>query len=238
MSLPRRSKDDSTVKTRRTQEERSEAMRHRLITATIECLQHDGYAATTVSRIIERAKVSRGAPVHHFPSKAALIAAAAKQLTQRIYIQLGKGVLKLQASDDRLHDLIYNSWKEVFNQPEHIALNELLRASHYDAELAEIMQKLWTASYRTLVDTAEHYLEPLQEGEDVGQYMVLTQWMLRGMALDQHLVENTGLYDHYIYMWSRVLSLHLKAKAGVTTPPPKPDLWDTPLVPSPNDNGA
>lgn len=213
-------------------------MRSRLIDATIECLQHEGYAGTTVSRIIERAKVSRGAPVHHFPSKAALIAAAAKQLTQRIYIQLGKGILKLQVSDDRLHDLIYTSWKEVFNQPEHIALNELLRASHYDPELAAIMQKLWTASYRTLVGAAEHYLEPLQESEDVGQYMVLTQWMLRGMAMDLHLVENRGLYDHYIRMWSRVLSLHLKARADVNTPPPRPETWDAPLVAPENENGA
>lgn len=218
-------------RTRRTQEERSEIMRKRLLDATIQCLQTDGYAGTTVSKIIECAQVSRGAPVHHFPSKAALIAAAAKVLAQRIYIQLGKAVMRLQASDDRLHDLIYASWKEVLNQPEHVALNELLRASHYDAELAGIMQKLWTASYKTLVNVAEHYLEPLNEKENVGQYMVLTQWVLRGMAMDLHLVENAGLYDHYLRMWSKVLALHLKAKPGINTPPPKPDAWDMSLAP-------
>lgn len=231
MSKTRRTPAESPVRTRRTQEERSEAMRKKLLNATIDCLQHDGYAATTVSRIIERAKVSRGAPVHHFPSKAALIAAAAKLLTQRIYIQLGKAVLGLHASDDRLHDLIYTSWKQVFNRPEHVALNELLRASQHDPELAAIMQKLWTASYRTLVDAAEFYLEPLNENEDVGQYMVMTQWMLRGMAMDLHLVENEGLYDHFLRLWSRVLALHLKAKPGITTAPPKPEIWDTPLTP-------
>lgn len=219
---------DAPTRTRRTQEERSEAMRKRLLDATIECLQQDGYAATTVSRIIERAKVSRGAPVHHFPSKAALIAAAAKRLTQRIYLQLGKAVIGLQVSDDRLHDLISTCWKEVFNQPEHIALNELLRASQHDPELADIMQKLWTSSYRTLVGAAEHYLEPLNEKEDVGQYMVLTQWMLRGMAQDLHLIADAGLCDHYLRMWTHVLSLHLKARAGVNTPPPKPEIWDAP----------
>lgn len=231
MTQPRR-KTTATVKAplRRTQNERSEAMRQRLLDATLQCLQTDGYAGTTVSRIIEVAKVSRGAPLHHFPSKAALISAAAKQLAQKIYIQMGKAVLRLDVSDDRLHDLIYTSWKEVFNQPEHIALNELLRASQHDRELAAIMQKLWTASYKTLTGAAEHYLEPLNEKEDVGQYMVLTQWMLRGMAMDLHLVENAGLYDHYLRLWSKVLALHLKAKPGVTTAPPKPDIWDKPLT--------
>lgn len=231
MNKSTRPKAEPAVRTRRTQEERSEAMRKRLLDATIQCLQLDGYAGTTVSKIIERAQVSRGAPVHHFPSKAALIAAAAKRLTQRIYIQMGKAVMRLQVSDDRLHDLIYTSWKEVFNQPEHIALNELLRASQHDPELAAIMQKLWTASYKTLVGAADHYLEPLNESENVGQYMVLTQWMLRGMAMDLHLVEDPGLYDHFLRMWCRVLALHLKAKPDINTPPPKPEIWDTPLTP-------
>ncbi|CBL45291.1 Transcriptional regulator [gamma proteobacterium HdN1] len=203
-------------------------MRKRLLDAAIDCLRTEGYAGTTVSRIIERAKVSRGAPVHHFPSKAALIAAAARRLAQRIYLQLGRALLNIPASDDRLHDLIDLSWREAFNQPEHIALNELLRASQHDPELAEIMQELWTASYRTLVGAAEHYLEPLREGEDVGQYMVLTQWLLRGMAQDTHLVENPALYDHFLRTWTRMLSLHLKAKPGIMTPPPKPKIWEPP----------
>jgi len=66
----------SNEKPRRTQAERSEAMRTRLIEATLQCLETEGYAGTTVTKIVEAAQVSRGAPVHHFPSKAALIAAA------------------------------------------------------------------------------------------------------------------------------------------------------------------
>ncbi len=51
-------------------------MRGRIIQAVLTCLEKDGYAGTTVSRIIEVAGVSRGAPLHHFASKAAMIAAA------------------------------------------------------------------------------------------------------------------------------------------------------------------
>lgn len=213
---------------RRTQTERSEAMRQRLIDAALKCLQTDGYAGTTVSRIIEEAEVSRGAPLHHFPSKSALIAAAAEQLIKRIYIQMGRAVQRLEKSDNRLHDLIYASWKEVVNQPEHVMLSELLQASQRDAELAAIIQKLWTAGYMTLGAAAQHYLEPLGEKDDVHELMVLTQWVLRGMALDMHIVASPTLYDRYLRLWSHVLADHLRAR-DVNEPPPKPELWNAGL---------
>lgn len=211
---------------RRTQTERSEAMRQRLVDAALKCLETDGYAGTTVSRIIEVAQVSRGAPLHHFPSKNALIAAAAEQLIKRVYIQMGKAVQALEVSDDRLHDLIYSSWKGVLNQPEHVALSELLRASQRDPELAAILQQVWTAGYLTLGAAAEHYLEPLTGKDNVRQLMVLTQWLLRGMAEDLHLVADHALFDRYLRLWTQMLALHLRARPDVTLPPPRPSAWD------------
>ncbi|MDT5024109.1 MAG: hypothetical protein QOE61_535, partial [Micromonosporaceae bacterium] len=55
-------------KARRTQEQRSAEMRVRLLDATIECLVEYGYAGTTTPRVAEKAGVTRGAQVHHFPS--------------------------------------------------------------------------------------------------------------------------------------------------------------------------
>lgn len=210
---------------RRTQTERSEAMRQRLVDAALTCLRTDGYAGTTVSRIVEVAQVSRGAPLHHFPSKNALIAAAAEQLIKRVYIQMGAAVQELESSDDRLHDLIHSAWKGVLNQPEHIALSELLRASQRDEELAAILQRVWTAGYFTLGVAAEHYLEPLEKDGNVGQFMVLTQWVMRGMAEDLHLVANHKLFDRYLRLWAQMLAGHLRAKPNVTEPPPKPEAW-------------
>ncbi|MGH8517858.1 MAG: TetR/AcrR family transcriptional regulator, partial [Panacagrimonas sp.] len=70
---------------RRTQTERSDAMRKRLIDATLQGLVQDGYAATTVSSIVRRAGVSRGAHLHHFPTKNALILEATEYLMRRAY---------------------------------------------------------------------------------------------------------------------------------------------------------
>src|SRR5439155_19309262 len=62
--------------TRRTQEERSAATREALMDATIDCLVDYGYAGTTTTRVAARARLSRGAQMHHFQRKAPLVVAA------------------------------------------------------------------------------------------------------------------------------------------------------------------
>ena len=215
---------------RRTQEQRSDAMRGRIIQAVLTCLEKDGYAGTTVSRIIEVAGVSRGAPLHHFASKAAMIAAAAEHLIRQQYIQLGKAIAQLHGSEDRLEELIFGAWKNVFDQPEYIPLMQLLAASQHDEELAAILQRVWTSSYFILGNAADHYLEPIREDTKVRSMIMLTQWLLRGMAQDLHIVADKTLFDHYLKLWCDMLALHLRARAGVTTPPPYPPKWDLPLI--------
>src|SRR5262245_51679035 len=65
---------------RRTQAERREATRTKLLDAAVECLTEHGYAATSVIDVQQRAGVSRGALQHYWPSRAALMVDAVKAL--------------------------------------------------------------------------------------------------------------------------------------------------------------
>lgn len=219
----------NTDKPRRTQAERSEAMRTRLIEATLQCLEIDGYAGTTVTKIVEAAQVSRGAPVHHFPSKAALIAAAAEHLMRKIYIQLGVAMRHLDESEDKLAELMMISWKQVFGTTENTVILELIVASRRDPELATILQKLWISAFNTLGTAAEHYLMPNSHKDNVRHLMTLTQWMLRGMAMDKHLVFSESVIEYYVRLWCRIMTSHLHTKPHVNTPPPRPEFWDISL---------
>ena len=60
---------------RRTQAERSATTRARILKAAVNCLYRNGYGATTTVSVAASAKVSRGAMLHHFPSKADLMLA-------------------------------------------------------------------------------------------------------------------------------------------------------------------
>lgn len=65
---------------RRTQKQRSEETRGRLIEATIALLAERGYSRLTTADIAKRAGVSNGARVHHFPTKEQLVVAANHKL--------------------------------------------------------------------------------------------------------------------------------------------------------------
>src|SRR4051812_49868558 len=64
-------------------QERSRATQQRLLDATIDCLIKYGWSGTTTTIVAETAGVSRGAQLHHYPTKSALVLAAVEHLTQR-----------------------------------------------------------------------------------------------------------------------------------------------------------
>ena len=71
------------VRERVPQTERTRAMRQRLLEATVECLVELGWSGTTTTVVSQRAGVSRGAQLHHFPSKQDLVVAAVEHLAER-----------------------------------------------------------------------------------------------------------------------------------------------------------
>ena len=66
----------------RTQQQRREETRRALLDAAVESLIEVGFARTTTLEVQRRAEVSRGALLHHFPSKAELLVAAVDHLAE------------------------------------------------------------------------------------------------------------------------------------------------------------
>ena len=62
------------------QAQKSAATRKLIIEAAIQCFVDLGYGRTTTMRIAEAAGLSRGAMLHHFPSKIDIVKAAVKEL--------------------------------------------------------------------------------------------------------------------------------------------------------------
>jgi len=66
----------------RTQQQRREETRRSLLDAAVQSLIEVGFARTTTLEVQRRADVSRGALLHHFPSKAELLVAAVDHLAE------------------------------------------------------------------------------------------------------------------------------------------------------------
>lgn len=121
----------------RTQEERTTATRKALLDATVDCLVEYGYHGTTTTRVVERAGVSRGAQVHHFPTKNDLVLAAVQHLAVKRTGQfLEHGRKRLHDSTDWAGDALDLVW-EVHQGPLFEASMELWNAARTDAGLRE-----------------------------------------------------------------------------------------------------
>jgi AcrR family transcriptional regulator len=119
---------------RRTQAERSATTRAQLLDATIDCLIERGWAGTTTTEVAERAGVSRGAQLHHFPSKAELVAAAVEHLFHRRHEEFRRAFEALPPDVDRAAAAIDLLWPMV-SGPTFYAWLELAVAARTDPEL-------------------------------------------------------------------------------------------------------
>ena len=125
-----------TGRERRTQAERSASTRGRLLDATIACLHDLGYARTSTPEIARRAGLSRGAQLHHFPTKAELVTSAVDHLFRRRREEFLRAFHERPAGQDPAEAAIDILWSMVSGPTFYVWL-ELTVAARTEAELRE-----------------------------------------------------------------------------------------------------
>ena len=165
---------------RRTQAERTATTCARLLDATIDCLLDVGYARTTTTDIARRAGVSRGAQLHHFPTKADLVTAAVEHLG------------KLPAGEGRTVAAIDLLWS-ILSSGTFYAWLELLVASRTDVGLRRSMTAVTERFSQTVERTFAELIEdprgpsPLS---DVAPFFAFA--LLDGLALHRIVQADDG----------------------------------------------
>src|SRR5438128_4383491 len=122
----------------RTQQQRREETRRALLDAAVESLIEVGFARTTTLEVQRRANASRGALLHHFPSKAELLVAAVDHLAEmraRELKVLATQLPQTQARTDAVLELLWQCFSGTFFQ---VAM-ELRTAARTDLELRQVL---------------------------------------------------------------------------------------------------
>ena len=173
------------VGTRRSQAERRATMRQRLLDATLECLVEVGYAGTTTTLVSERAGVSRGAQLHHFPSRAALMAAAIEHLFDRMRSEYQETfVVGEEIEVEAAVDLLW----AMFEKPLFAAVLDLYAAARTDVELRAYLVPVARQHQRHVFELARTYYP---EAASVGSLDRTLQTVLdtmQGMAVWRFLI--------------------------------------------------
>lgn len=204
----------------RTQQQRRDETRRALLDAAVESLIEVGFARTTTLEVQRRAEVSRGALLHHFPSKAELLVAAVAHLAEmrarelkRLSAELPEG----RARTDAVLALLWQCFSGTFFQ---VAM-ELRTAARTDPELRpslalaeRVLREGIVAQARTLFgkDVSAH--PGLERALD------LTLQLMIGAAMSGVLHGDDKL-DELIDDW-KILFPTVLAHAGAKTTTRKP----------------
>jgi AcrR family transcriptional regulator len=124
-----------TLHSGRRLQDRSVATRQALLDAALECLVDCGYSGTTTIETARRAGVSRGAQLHHFPTKAALLTAAVEHLLERRVAEFRRAFAGSEPGGFDVGSVIDLLWS-MFEGPTFVAWTELWVGARTDPELA------------------------------------------------------------------------------------------------------
>src|SRR6476469_3626040 len=122
----------------RTQQQRRDETRRALLDATVESLIEVGFARTTTLEVQRRANTSRGALLHHFPSKTELLVAAVDHLAEMRARELKTFASQLpdgRARTEAVLELLWQCFSGAFFQ---VAM-ELRTAARTDPELRPVL---------------------------------------------------------------------------------------------------
>lgn len=117
-----------------TRKEQRERTRELLLDAAMMSLVEHGYAGTTTQRVQERARVSRGALLHHFGSKAELFVAATHHIAETRLARIRQIAAEAQGEPDALHRVVDAIRESMTGAPFQAAM-ELWTASRTDPAL-------------------------------------------------------------------------------------------------------
>ncbi len=172
----------SATPLRRTQEERSASTRAALLDAAIACLVEHGYEGTTTGRVCERAGLSRGAHLHHFGTRPALVAAALEELALRRGEDIRREVAALPAGEERIEQALDAIWG-WFTGPLFQASVYLAAAARTDEELRASLAPIERRLSHETLRCARAMLAADADDPSRDQLVQMTLGTVRGLAL-------------------------------------------------------
>ncbi len=191
------------------QQERSRATQQRLLDATVDCLIKYGWSGTTTTIVAETAGVSRGAQLHHYPTKSALVLAAVEHLTTRRAAELRAETADRPDLPDRTEhvvDLLANA----FTGPLFQAALEVWVAARTDDGLRDALMPFEATIGRELYRLTVDLLGADDSRADVRNAIQTTLELMRGLGVANLLSDDSGRRSALLHDWTQ----HLAAVIG------------------------
>lgn len=193
------------------QEERSRSTRLRLLDATVACLVERGWAGTTTTLVAQRAGVSRGAQLHHYPTKLALVLAAVQHLGERRAAELRAEVASLPPGGDRVGAAI-DLLAGVVTGPLFVAALEIWVAARTDEALRAALVPVEARFGRQVHRLTVELLGADESRAGVRETVQATLDLLRGLGVANLLTDDRARRARLLAVHKRQLAAALGSR--------------------------
>ena len=184
------------------------SMRQRILQAAVALLIEHGCANTTTLQVQQRAGVSRGALLHHFPTHAALLAATVEELIRHNEQAVRDSLTGLKATTDPVERAI-RVLAITTARPAYMAELELWAVARTDAELRTMLLQAERKA-RKDSDRVVHSLFPsIADHPTQAAVVAMTLEFLRGLALSS-VLRSPVKRQQLITQWVRAARILLE----------------------------
>lgn len=196
---PHESEPAEIAPQRRTQQERREATRRRLLDAGVEELVQSGYVRFRTAEVCRRAELSQGALFKHFATKAELVGATARHLFSMLLGDYQKLFAEAAAHQDPIGTSLTLLWK-TFNGPLPKASVELLAAARTDPELAAALSPVIAEHRANLRAAARELFPELADRPNFDAHARMLHDAMHGAILWTLVMPDTAAEDMVSYL--------------------------------------
>jgi AcrR family transcriptional regulator len=179
-------------------------MRQRLLDATVECLVERGWSGTSTTLVSQRAGVSRGAQLHHFPTKNDLVVAAVEHLSEVRGQELADAAAALPAGGRRTRAVL-EMLADHFTSPVFIAALELWVAARTDPELQRAVGPLEQRIGREVHRYTVELLGVDESLPGVRELVQATLDLTRGLGLANTITDDAARRRRILDHWATLL---------------------------------
>ncbi|MFC4605024.1 TetR/AcrR family transcriptional regulator [Rhodococcus kronopolitis] len=199
---------------REPKQDRSRATRQHLLESTIDCLATQGWGATTVSVVAERAGVSRGAAQHHFPMREDLITAALEFMFDSRMAAIREEAVGLPVGAGRT-EAVVGRMVEYFTGPLFKAALQVWAAAAADEALRQRVVPL-EAKFGRVVHAVTVELLGADDADPAAHRLVqATLDLARGLGLADVLSDDSARRAQIVGQWSVTLDAALQGGVRV-----------------------
>jgi AcrR family transcriptional regulator len=206
------------VRPPRTQAERTEDTRGRILDAAVDMLTTHGYSGFRTAPVAARAGVSRGALTYHFPSRDELLLAVVAEVFRRAGEAGRARARTVQSVDEAIAQLLADSrdffFSELFLVAMDLAIQGRLADSPVNA-VASISAAARLPVESSWLDALTASGVPAPVAEDL---LWLTNSIVRGLAVRRLWQDDPPRFQRLFGLWRQMVAAYLATLSPATPP--------------------